>query len=613
MRDKFKSLKFIVSLMVVGIFSLTIIALTIFARKQAMDQLEETYKAEYIKMAQTVGTELEDMVKRQVLFAESLAKDPTIVQAVNTGNYAVTNRMLANVHKTMGIYENMFISTAETKPVIKSAATPQAIGIMFAGIGYDDNIAATLKGKTHLSKPGISPASGLGVSLITVPVKINGQIRAIFGLPLDLGSLTKKIIQGTKLGKTGYFVLIDEKGLTFAHPKEKYNHKLDIAKYPFGPKMLTLAQGKILYYSFENKDKIAAVYSSAFMRTKLVGSGYIADYMDKVDALGIQMFIAGLICIFTTALMISFFIIRRLKPLEKAKELVTAISEGDLTKKYEGKISGDEIGGIIEAISKMAVRIKEIVGQIQMSTQTVAGSSEEINATAQNLSQTSNEQAANVEEITSSLEEIAATITQNTENAKKTNGMATTSAEEADEGGHAVEETVTAITSISEKISIIEDIAYQTNLLALNAAIEAARAGESGKGFAVVAGEVRKLAERSQDAAQEINRLAADSVKIAARAGDLLQVIVPSIKETADLVQNITIASEEQDMGVNQITIGMDQLNQVSQHTATASQELASTAESLSGRAQQLQEQLEFFKIGSADAEKNNLKEIEML
>jgi methyl-accepting chemotaxis protein len=197
---------------------------------------------------------------------------------------------------------------------------------------------------------------------------------------------------------------------------------------------------------------------------------------------------------------------------------------------------------------------------------------------------------------------MTASITQNAENAKVTDGIATKSAGETAEGGKAVEETVGAMRQIAGKIGIIDEIAYQTNLLALNAAIEAARAGEQGRGFAVVATEVRKLAERSQVAAQEIGELAGGSVEVAERAGKLLVEMVPAIKKTSDLVQEIAAASEEQTSSVSQINTSMSQLNQITQQNASASEELAATAEEMSGQAMQLQELMAFFKVGGADA-----------
>src|SRR6201995_1451174 len=167
--------------------------------------------------------------------------------------------------------------------------------------------------------------------------------------------------------------------------------------------------------------------------------------------------------------------------------------------------------------------------------------------------------------------------------------MATKASTKAVEGGEAVAATVSAMKQIAQKISIIDDIAYQTNLLALNAAIEAARAGEHGKGFAVVAAEVRKLAERSQIAAQEISTVASGSVELAEKAGQLLGQIVPSIKRTSDLVQEISAASQEQATGVSQINTAVTQLSQTTQQNAAASEQLAATAQSMGAQAEALQ------------------------
>ena len=202
-----------------------------------------------------------------------------------------------------------------------------------------------------------------------------------------------------------------------------------------------------------------------------------------------------------------------------------------------------------------------------------------------------------MEEISSTLEQSTASINQNTENAKVTDGIAAKAAKEADEGGKAVGDTVEAMKQIATKIGIIDDIAYQTNLLALNAAIEAARAGEHGKGFAVVAAEVRKLAERSQVAAQEIGQLASSSVNLAEKAGALLVSMVPSIDKTSDLVQEIAAASAEQSTGIAQINQAMSQLNQTTQQGASSSEELAATAEEMGAQAEQLQQLMQFFRI----------------
>jgi methyl-accepting chemotaxis protein len=273
-----------------------------------------------------------------------------------------------------------------------------------------------------------------------------------------------------------------------------------------------------------------------------------------------------------------------------------AISEGDLTKTIDKPYPG-AFGELKDYTNNTVAKLAQVVSEVNGSAEALASASEEVSATAQALSQAASEQAAGVEETSASLEQMTASIAQNTENAKVTDGMASKAAQEASDGGEAVKATVVAMKQIAKKIVIIDDIAYQTNLLALNAAIEAARAGVHGKGFAVVAAEVRKLAERSQIAAQEIGEVATNSVELAERAGKLLSDMVPNIRRTSDLVQEITAASEEQSSGVGQINAAVSQLNQTTQQNASSSEELAATAEEMSGQAEQLQQSMSFFKL----------------
>ena len=281
-----------------------------------------------------------------------------------------------------------------------------------------------------------------------------------------------------------------------------------------------------------------------------------------------------------------------------ARDMVVRLSEGDLTMKLT--TSPKDTSSLLFAMKTMIEKLNQVVTDVNGGAQALASASEEVSATAQSLSQAASEQAAGVEETSASIEQMTSSIAQNTENAKITDGMASKAANDAVSGGEAVNATVDAMKQIAKKIGIIDDIAAQTNLLALNAAIEAARAGEHGKGFAVVAAEVRKLAERSQIAAQEIGEVAGNSVELAEKAGRLLAEIVPNIRKTSDLVQEITAASTEQSSGVGQINSAVGQLNTTTQQNASSSEELAATSEEMSSQAEQLQQTMSFFRLDSS-------------
>ncbi len=282
-----------------------------------------------------------------------------------------------------------------------------------------------------------------------------------------------------------------------------------------------------------------------------------------------------------------------------AAEVARRVTQGDLTLSIA--TGAADRSSLLFAMRNMVERLSQVVGEVRASAAELSGAAEQVNTTAQALSRGTGEQAASVEETTSSLEEMSASIGQNAESSRLTDQMAVKGARDAAEGGQAVRETVGAMKAITERISIIEEIAYQTNLLALNAAIEAARAGDHGKGFAVVAQEVRRLAERSQKAAREIGGLASSSVTVAERSEQLITELVPAIKRTADLVQEVAAASQEQSAGVVQINKAMSQVDQVTQRNASAAEELSSTSEEMAAQAKSLQLLVDFFRTSGQD------------
>ncbi len=287
------------------------------------------------------------------------------------------------------------------------------------------------------------------------------------------------------------------------------------------------------------------------------------------------------------------------KPLGLAVRLAGAIAGGDLRSDVEKRYLGrrDEIGELAIALSGMITSLRDIVTAVQASASYVSSGSSEISSTAQDISQGATEQAASAEEVSASVEQMGSTIRQNADNAGAAEGYTRKSAADAASGGGIVLETSKAMKEIAGKIGVIEEIARQTNLLALNAAIEAARAGDAGKGFAVVAAEVRKLAERSQGASREISELSGRSVAVAEEAGRIVMAIVPEVERAAEVVQEISSASQEQGAGIDQIGKAIVQLDTVIQKNASASEELASMSEELSSQAQNLSETLSYFKL----------------
>ncbi len=281
--------------------------------------------------------------------------------------------------------------------------------------------------------------------------------------------------------------------------------------------------------------------------------------------------------------------------MDEVTHAAEEIAQGNLTVTIRERSAQDKL---MQALSAMVGGLTRTVTDIRTIAGEVASASQAISTASVQVSNGASAQAASAEEASSSMEEMGSNIKQNADNAQQTDKIATKSAKDAQESGKSVVEAVGAMKEIASRISIIEEIARQTNLLALNAAIEAARAGEHGKGFAVVAAEVRKLAERSQKAAGEINQLSGTTVKVSEQAGVMLGKLVPDIQKTAELVQEITAASKEQDAGAEQINKALQQLEKVIQANASAAEEMASTTEELTGQSDQLVSALGFFRTG---------------
>jgi methyl-accepting chemotaxis protein len=268
-------------------------------------------------------------------------------------------------------------------------------------------------------------------------------------------------------------------------------------------------------------------------------------------------------------------------------------------------------GDLDKALKQMVQKLREISEHIKLATEQVETGSKQVSSAAQSISQGASEQAASSEEVASSMEQMATTNEHNAENAQKANQIAQSVTKEMEVVNQSVIESTEAMKNISEKITIINDIAEKTDLLAINAAIEAARAGEYGKGFAVVAGEIRELAENSQKAADVIENVSKESLSKIKESEKQLNNIVPGIKNTSTLIQEISASSKEQQSGIGEVNSALQQLSSVTQKNSSSAEEMATSAEELAAQSEKLMDTIAFFKTTEEEQNKFSEKEIE--
>jgi methyl-accepting chemotaxis protein len=299
-------------------------------------------------------------------------------------------------------------------------------------------------------------------------------------------------------------------------------------------------------------------------------------------------------------------------PVAEAVRIAETVAAGDLTSSIEVR-SRDEMGQLLTALGAMNDSLVRIVNQVRLSSDSIATGSHQIATGGADLSQRTEEQASSLEETASAMEEVTTTVQRSADSARSATALAAAASAVATQGGTVVAEVVATMRDISASsrriadiTGVIDGIAFQTNILALNAAVEAARAGEQGRGFAVVAGEVRTLAQRAATASKEIKALIGESVgrveagsRLVEGAGGTMEEVVQQVQKVAQLIADISTATEQQSAGLGEVSKAVSQLDQVTQQNAALVEESAAAADSLSHQAQRLTELVGAFKLGN--------------
>ena len=576
---------------------------------QSKNSLTEISHEQLIKRSAEISDSVYNVLGREEKLIASIALGKTAEYAFSDSRhpsgmpdgsrYSELNEEFITLKNTKLIGNDyQVILAADLNGIVRAASSADYIGV---DLSERDYLQTAFKGEVNIGQPNLNKVTNEPFVAIAAPIyNEQGAVSGAAAIVLYLDFLWELISDST-IGETGYAYITDSNALMIAHPDPATLFELNIGTLEGMEgivEQFKRGESGLEGYIYKGEPKTAG-----FAVVEKTGWGVFltqtdADFLRASNAIRNQLIIVAAAAFLIAFAAFYFFSNTITSAIRRIVVFANDVAEGRLYTEVDIKRK-DELGNMADALSRMQDQLRSVVGSVVDSSEQVSSGARQLAQSSEQLSTGATEQAANAEEVSASVEQMGSNIMQNTDNASKTEEIASQAAVDIENGGASVIEAVESMNEIAHKISIIEEIARNTNLLSLNAAIEAARAGEHGKGFAVVASEVGKLAATSQQAALEIQELAKTSVLKSDKAGEQIKTVVPGIRSTAELVAEISAASHEQSSGVEQINAAMIQLDQVIQQNAASSEEVSSMSEELSSQAEMLLDIIRFFKLES--------------
>ncbi|MCR5607266.1 MAG: HAMP domain-containing protein [Treponema sp.] len=554
---------------------------------QQFESIPEDYRREYINNLLKETLELNDNFVDTWTCWEENALDNMDSYYKNTENHDSTGRFIPYWTKT----DDKIECTALTD---------------YEGSSWYENPLKSQKGLLIEPNPYEIGGKTIWVAGVAFPIKNKkGVTVGVVGLDMALTTIND-ILQEAKIYNSGYLSLISSTGLIAADKSieniGKANEFYNSSEHSNKFKSSAINMQAFVEYSGKGKNKLINFEIPLKVQDadQIWFLSLIVPYSEVRYSSRLLLNFMISLFVFTTIIILILTVLitnSTTKGIIKCKDMMKNISQGDgdLTQRLEEK-GNNEVYELSKYFNQTMEKINSVMIQVKNASLQFQRKSEEIKSASEAISTGASTQAASTEEMSATMEEMASNIKQTAENAKKTGVIAENNAVDGETGAETVREAVQAVEEITDKIGMIDTIAKQTNLLALNAAIEASRAGEAGKGFAVVASEIRKLAEKCQSASAEIMQLSEKTFKSAEEAGNKIDNVIPGIKQTSELIEEISVACHEQDTGAEQVTTAITQLDTVVQQNASAAEQLAAMAEDLNDNARELVNNVNAFK-----------------